>query len=76
MSEIFRRHVWVAPYPEDDVPRLLGLLGAERVLFGSDFPHPEGLKQPLDFEGLMPGVDPAARARVMRANAAELLGLN
>jgi predicted TIM-barrel fold metal-dependent hydrolase len=75
MSDVFKRHVWVAPYPEDDVQRLIGFLGAERVLFGSDFPHPEGLKQPLDFADLMPQVSEAQRRRVMRENAAELLGL-
>ncbi len=25
------------------------LLPAERILFGSDFPHPEGLAEPLDY---------------------------
>jgi predicted TIM-barrel fold metal-dependent hydrolase len=75
MSEIFKRHIWVAPYPEDDVADLIGFLGAERVLFGSDFPHPEGLARPLDFERLMPQADDAQRRRVMRENAAGLLGI-
>jgi predicted TIM-barrel fold metal-dependent hydrolase len=75
MSDIFKRHVWVAPYPEDDVDALIEFLGAERVLFGSDFPHPEGLKQPLDFSGLMRHASEAQRRRVMRENAAELLGV-
>jgi predicted TIM-barrel fold metal-dependent hydrolase len=75
MSDIFRRHVWVSPYPEDDVQELIGFLGAERVLFGSDFPHPEGLKQPLDFAALLSGASEAQRRRVMRSNAAELLNL-
>jgi predicted TIM-barrel fold metal-dependent hydrolase len=75
MSDVFKRHIWVSPYPEDDVPRLIDFLGAERVLFGSDFPHPEGLKQPLDFAHLMPQVSEPQRRRVMRENSAELLGL-
>ena len=28
---------------------LAKLLPAERILFGSDFPHPEGLAEPLDY---------------------------
>jgi predicted TIM-barrel fold metal-dependent hydrolase len=75
MSEIFRRHVWVSPYPEDDVDGLISFLGAERVLFGSDFPHPEGLKEPLGFAALMARASEAQQRRVMRENAAELLGL-
>ena len=47
--ETFRRHVSVAPYFEDDVPALADLIGPSRVLFGSDFPHAEGLRAPLDF---------------------------
>jgi predicted TIM-barrel fold metal-dependent hydrolase len=75
MSEIFKRHVWVSPYPEDDVEGLVEFLGAERVLFGSDFPHPEGLKQPSDFAKLLPAASDSQLQRVLRDNAAELLGL-
>ena len=48
-SEVFKRHVWVAPYHEEDVSGLIDLIGAEHVLFGSDFPHAEGLANPADF---------------------------
>lgn len=54
--ESLREHVFVAPFFEDDIPRLIELMGANRVLFGSDWPHPEGLKKPMnilkDIEGL------------------------
>ena len=45
-SDIFRRHIWVSPFPEDDVPRLVDVIGADRVLFGSDWPHLEGTHSP------------------------------
>ncbi|MEZ4282455.1 MAG: amidohydrolase family protein [Myxococcota bacterium] len=41
--EIFKRHVSVAPFDDDDLRGLIDLLGADRVLFGSDYPHPEGV---------------------------------
>ncbi len=47
--ETFREHCWVAPYYEDDMGLLRNLVGAERILFGSDFPHAEGLADPLSF---------------------------
>jgi predicted TIM-barrel fold metal-dependent hydrolase len=47
--ETFRRHVWVAPFYEDDMAQLKDVLGVERLLFGSDWPHAEGLPEPTDF---------------------------
>jgi predicted TIM-barrel fold metal-dependent hydrolase len=47
--EQFKSHVWVSPYYEDDLERLRDTIGADHVLFGSDFPHAEGLAEPTDF---------------------------
>src|SRR4030095_11320691 len=37
--EAFRKHVWVSPYYEDDLPKLRDLIGADHVLLGSAFPQ-------------------------------------
>jgi predicted TIM-barrel fold metal-dependent hydrolase len=70
-SAIFKRHVRVAPYPEDDIPRIVGELdGDDRVLvFGSDFPHAEGVVTPTDFEQLLSPLPDDMRRRIMRENA-------
>jgi predicted TIM-barrel fold metal-dependent hydrolase len=47
--ETFRRQVWVSPFFEDDFNDLRDLIGADRILFGSDWPHAEGLDQPADY---------------------------
>ncbi len=47
--DTFRRHVWVSPYYEDDLAGLRDLLGADRLLLGSDWPHAEGLAEPASF---------------------------
>ena len=56
--DIFRQHVFVAPAYEDNMSELAGSMPVERILFGSDFPHPEGLANPLaylqEFEGFTP----------------------
>jgi len=73
-SEIFRRHVSVAPFDDDDLRGLIELLGADRVLLGSDYPHPEGIAAPrsfLDGHGLS---DEETRL-VSRENTARLLAL-
>src|SRR5262249_892895 len=47
--ETFRRHVFVAPFYEDDTAELKKALPTNRILFGSDYPHAEGLAEPLDY---------------------------
>jgi len=73
-SEIFRRHVRVVPYPEDDIPAIVTALGYDDCLvMGSDFPHAEGLAEPADFVKLLDPLDEAAKRRIMRGNADQLL---
>ena len=47
--ETFRRHIWVAPFYEDDLAALKESIGIDRILFGSDWPHAEGLPEPRLF---------------------------
>jgi predicted TIM-barrel fold metal-dependent hydrolase len=72
--DTLRRHVWVTPYLEEDLHALTELIGVERVLFGSDWPHGEGVAQPLDFTKELDGFDEHAVQRIMHDNCVELLG--
>jgi predicted TIM-barrel fold metal-dependent hydrolase len=72
--DTIRRHVWTTPYLEDDLRALADLIGVERILFGSDWPHGEGTPQPLDFAKELSMFGEADVARIMRANVLELLG--
>ncbi|MBL7488251.1 amidohydrolase [Frankia sp. AgB1.9] len=74
-SEALTDHLWVVPFPEDDVDDLLDVLGPDHVLFGSDFPHPEGLREPLDYAASLGRQDPTTTRKVLRGNTAQLLGL-
>ena len=73
--ETFRRHVWVSPFYEDDLADLARLIGTDRIIFGSDWPHAEGLADPLSYiEDLdAAGYSPADADKVMYANAASLV---
>jgi predicted TIM-barrel fold metal-dependent hydrolase len=73
-SDIFKRHVFVSPYHEEDVVALTETIGVGQVLFGSDFPHPEGLARPAEFAARLAGLDGHAVRRVMRDNLSGLLG--
>ena len=75
-SEALAEHLWVCPFPEDDVHDLIDAIGADHVLFGSDFPHPEGLREPRDYLPRLETCDPTVRHQVLRGNTAGLLGLS
>jgi predicted TIM-barrel fold metal-dependent hydrolase len=48
--EVFKRNVYIHIFHEPDPQGLLDLgLPADRLMFGSDFPHPEGLGDPLAY---------------------------
>jgi predicted TIM-barrel fold metal-dependent hydrolase len=70
--ETIRRHVWVAPYYEDDIRGLADTIGADRVLFGSDWPHAEGLTEPRAFVDDLEGFSDEEVRKIMRDNALAL----
>ncbi|MGH0030138.1 MAG: amidohydrolase family protein [Myxococcota bacterium] len=70
--ETFRRHVWINPFWEDDVKEVVEYMGAERVIFGSDWPHIEGMPEPLDYVSELADFDAATQRRILRDNALEL----
>jgi predicted TIM-barrel fold metal-dependent hydrolase len=50
-SDVFRHHVYVSPHHYgEDVGALVDLLGVDRVLYGSDFPHAEGMSGVDDYQ--------------------------
>ena len=70
--ETFRRHVWINPFWEDDVYEVVEQMGPERVIFGSDWPHIEGLPQPLDYLAELERFDDKTVRLILRDNAREL----
>jgi predicted TIM-barrel fold metal-dependent hydrolase len=75
-SQIFREHFVVAPFPEENVRRVVDEIGIEPIVFGSDFPHGEGLAYPSEYvDAQLKGFEPAEQKRIMRDNMAEFLKL-
>jgi predicted TIM-barrel fold metal-dependent hydrolase len=70
---VFKRHVWVSPFPEEDVARLAEVIGAEHVLFGSDWPHAEGTEQPADYVRYLDKLGPDDTRKILHDNARSLL---
>jgi predicted TIM-barrel fold metal-dependent hydrolase len=73
--EVFRDHVWVNPFWEDDVNEVVDLMTASHVLFGSDWPHAEGLPDPLDYLSDVKHLALSAQGKIMRSNVQELTEL-
>jgi predicted TIM-barrel fold metal-dependent hydrolase len=68
----FIEHCWVAPFVEDSVPDLAKHLPVERILFGSDWPHAEGVGHPRDFFKNVEDFSIEDQRRIMVDNAREL----
>lgn len=71
--EAFKRCVWVHPFHEEDSMGLVDLVGAENVCFGSDYPHPEGMFDPLTFVDELDGLSQDDQALVMGGNLSRIL---
>ena len=73
--EVFKRNIVVHPFHEDDTVGLVKLLGEDKVIFGSDWPHPEGMSDPITYIDELQGLSEEAQAKVMGGNLARLLQL-
>ena len=73
--EVFKRNIYVHPFHEEDPRGLIELLGTDRVLFGSDYPHPEGMSDPITFVDELDFLSKEDQAKVMGGNLAQLMGV-
>jgi predicted TIM-barrel fold metal-dependent hydrolase len=73
--EVFKRNVWINPFWEDDVHAVVEHMGAERVLFGSDWPHIEGIPSPLDYRNEVKDLTAAEQRLILHDNVLELTEL-
>jgi len=70
--ETLRRNVWINPFWEDDPYEITEMMGADRVLFGSDWPHIEGMPNPRDYEVEIKELDAESQGKILHDNAIEL----
>jgi predicted TIM-barrel fold metal-dependent hydrolase len=73
----FMRGIYVNPFHEDDIAQLIDVLGVDHILFGSDYPHPEGLADPCSYVDHLPdGLSDSDVAAVMGGNLGRLMGVD
>ncbi|MDP9134794.1 MAG: amidohydrolase, partial [Actinomycetota bacterium] len=68
--------VWVAPFYEEPIAELAQQIGVGQVLFGSDYPHPEGLADPVSFLDELKSLGAGDQQRIMSTNLKTLLGVH
>jgi predicted TIM-barrel fold metal-dependent hydrolase len=70
-----KRSIYISPFWEEDMAELSERIGADHVLFGSDYPHPEGLADPISYVDELAKLSEADRAKIMGGNLARLLSV-
>jgi uncharacterized protein len=74
-SEYVGRHLRFTPFAGEPVGWMIEQAGEDLFMFSTDYPHPEGGRDPLaKFEEAMPDVSDEARRRFYYQNMADLLG--
>jgi predicted TIM-barrel fold metal-dependent hydrolase len=73
--EVFKRNIYISPFWEEDLVALADLIGVEHVLFGSDYPHPEGLADPASYANELEGAPDDVVRKIMGGNLARLMGV-
>ena len=71
-AELFKNHVWINPFWEDDVYEVAEYMGTDRVIFGSDWPHIEGMPTPLDYVKELEKFSAEDQRKILRDNTAAL----
>jgi len=75
-SDYVRRQVRFTPFPGEDVGAMIRDAGDELFLFSSDYPHPEGGKDPIrKFDETLEGLSAAAVTKFYRGNFEEMMGI-
>jgi len=74
-SDYLRRQVKVTPYPTEPVGWIIENAGAETVLFSTDYPHPEGGRDPIArFEATLHSIGEEAKENFYHRNFAVMMG--
>ena len=73
--EVFKRNIFVHPFHEEDPRGLVELIGPDNVIFGSDYPHPEGMADPITFVDDLEGLPHDQVAKIMGGNLARLMNV-
>jgi hypothetical protein len=74
--EVFKRNVWFHAFHEPNPKELIDIgLPADHIFFGSDFPHPEGMEDPLAYSEVVSDLPLEQQELIMGGTLAKALGV-
>ena len=71
--EVVKNRIHVSPFFEDGIDDLVNLVGVDQVLYGSDWPHPEGLAEPTFYVNALSHLSLDDQAKIMGGNLGRLV---
>jgi hypothetical protein len=74
--DVLRRNVFIHIFHDAKPLELVDMLGVENCMWGSDFPHPEGLGDPLGFTEEITSLSFEDQKLVMGDNLARILDVD
>ena len=76
-SEYFRRQIWISAEPiEKGLGAVAQMVGADRFMWGSDWPHPEGHTDPVaKVKQIIASLSEADQNKILGENALTMYGL-
>ena len=73
--DVIKRNIYISPFWEEDLGALAEVIGVDHVLFGSDYPHPEGLAEPATYTDELRGLPDESIRKIMGGNLARLMNV-
>ncbi len=75
--EVFLRNIYIHCFHEADPAGLIAETGipADHLMFGSDFPHPEGMADPLAYADLVADMSSEDQELIMGGTLARIMGI-
>ena len=74
--EVFNRSVWVHVFHEPDPQGIIDLgIPVDHLMFGSDFPHPEGMADPLAYSEVVKDLPVDQQALLMGGSLEKAMGV-
>jgi predicted TIM-barrel fold metal-dependent hydrolase len=74
--DVFNRNVWVHAFHERDPKGLMDIgIPTDHIMFGSDFPHPEGMADPLAYAAVVAELPLAEQGLIMGGSLEKAMGV-
>ena len=71
--EEIKNRIYVSPFYEEGIDDLINLIGVDQVLYGSDWPHPEGFAEPTHYVTALEHLSLEDQAKIMGGNLGRLV---